>query len=244
MKFFAQIFGPMLGYIYGIVGNYGFSIIIFTIIIKLILLPLSLKQLKSSKEMANIQPKMKEIQEKYKDNKEKQSQMVMELYREHNINPLAGCLPTLIQFPIILGLFTALKNPELYVFASDSVLASEAIHQSFLWMKNLSLPDLMSNIFTGGPSWFLGLPGLMPILSASLTYLSIATSAPMPETKSPDGRAMPNPMKFMKYVFPALILLYGRTFTSGLVLYWTISTLFSVVQQKLINNKKKQGEMI
>ena len=173
MSIFAEVFGYLLGLIYNLVQNYGVAIIIFTLLTKLILMPFTIKQLRSSKAMAALQPKMKEIQEKYKDNKEKQNQMMVELYKEHNYNPLSGCLPLLIQFPIIIGLFTALREPGTYVFVNNPDLLELATQQSFLWMKNLSNPDLISNIFSTGPAWLIGLPGLMPVMSAALTYFQM-----------------------------------------------------------------------
>lgn len=139
MNIFAQIFGYLLGLIYGVVNDYGIAIILFTLITKSLLMPFTIKQLRSQKAMAAIQPKMKEIQDKYKDNKEKQNQMLVELYKEHKYNPLSGCLPLLIQFPIIIGLFTAMRQPGDYVFVNNPELLAKATEQTFLWIGNLSV---------------------------------------------------------------------------------------------------------
>lgn len=237
MSIFAQVFGYLLGLIYGIVNDYGIAIIIFTLLTKLLLMPFTIKQMKSSKAMAAIQPKMKEIQEKYKDNKEKQNQMLVELYKEHKYNPMSGCLPLLIQFPIIIGLFTALREPSTYVFVGNPELALTATQDTFLWIKNLSLPDLMSNIFSTGPSWLLGLPGIMPILSSILTYFQMASQNA--STQTAGNSAMNNQMKIMQIMFPVMILFWGTSLSAGLILYWTVGSVFQIVQQYVMKSPAK-----
>lgn len=237
MAIFAQIFGYLLGLIYTIVNDYGIAIILFTLITKLLLMPFTIKQMRSSKAMAVIQPKMKEIQEKYKDNKEKQNQMLVELYKEHKYNPLSGCLPLLIQFPIIIGLFTALREPGTYVFIDNPDLLVSATQDTFLWIKNLSLPDLMGNVVSTGPDWFLGLPGIMPILSAALTYVQM--SSMNATTPSSDNKAMNSQMKIMQTIFPVMILFWGTSLSAGLILYWTVGSVFQIIQQRIMNAPAK-----
>ena len=237
MSIFAQVFGYLLGLIYGIVNDYGVAIIIFTLFTKLLLMPFTIKQMKSSKAMAAIQPKMKEIQEKYKDNKEKQNQMLVELYKEHKYNPMSGCLPLLIQFPIIIGLFTALREPGTYVFVGDPELALLATQDTFLWIKNLSLPDLMSNVFSTGPAWLLGFPGIMPILSSVLTYFQM--SSQNASTQTSGNSAMNNQMKIMQIMFPVMILFWGKSLSAGLILYWTVGSVFQIVQQYVMKTPAK-----
>lgn len=235
MTIFAQFFGYILGLIYGVVNDYGISIIIFTLLTKLLLMPFTIKQLRSTKQMSALQPKMKEIQEKYKDNKEKQNQMLMDLYKEHKYNPLSGCLPLIIQFPIIIGLFTAMREPGTYVFVNNPELLQTATHDAFLWIKNLSEPDLMSNIFSTGPQWLLLMPGLMPLISAVLTYYQMSTSTP--STGGSD--AMNKQMKIMQTIFPVMILVWGKSFTGGLMLYWTVGNIFTIVQQRIMRGPIK-----
>lgn len=238
MSIFAEVFGYLLGLIYNLVQNYGVAIIIFTLLTKLILMPFTIKQLRSSKAMAALQPKMKEIQEKHKDNKEKQNQMMVELYKEHNYNPLSGCLPLLIQFPIIIGLFTALREPGTYVFVNNPDLLELATQQSFLWMKNLSDPDLISNIFSTGPAWLIGLPGLMPVMSAALTYFQMNS---MNSAQASGSAGQNSSMKMMQTIFPVMILFWGKSLSAGLILYWTVGSLFQLVQQYIMN-KPAKGE--
>jgi YidC/Oxa1 family membrane protein insertase len=209
LSLFAEPLGRLLQIVYGVVGNYGISIIIFTILVKLVMIPLTLKQTKSMKNMQEIQPKIKEIQKKYQNDKEKMNEKVMELYKEHNVNPFGGCLPLLIQFPIIIGLFTVLRQPENYGFAREIVEAS------FLWMPSLSAPD----------------PWILPVLAGATTYLSSKT---MSATKG-GGAQQEGMQKMMLYFFPIMIMWWGRSFPAGLTLYWVVSNLFQTGQQLAIN---------
>ena len=109
--------GKLLFYIYDIVNSYGLSIVVFTILVKLILLPLTIKQTKSMKQMQELNPKIKALQKKYGHDKQKLNEKTMELYRQHNVNPFAsGCLPLLLQLPVLFALFQVLRLPEVYVF--------------------------------------------------------------------------------------------------------------------------------
>lgn len=206
MNFIAQPLSLLLKFIYEMIGNYGISIIVFTIVVKLLLVPLTIKQTKSMKSMQEIQPKIKEIQAKYKNDQEKMNQKMMELYKEHNINPFGGCLPLLIQFPIIIGLFTVLRNPMNYGFAQ------EVVETGFLWMSSLSLPD----------------PWILPLLAGVSTYLTSATMT------TAGGKQDPT-QNMMKYFFPVMMIWMSRTLPSGVTLYWVVSSMFQVVQQILIN---------
>ena len=123
MNIISNALGHVLRIIFELVQNYGLSIILFTIVVKVLLLPLTIKQTKSTKAMQDIQPKILEIQTKYKDKPEKQQQEIMKIYTEAKINPLAGCLPLLIQMPILIALFSVLREPVTYgVFVDQAHL--------------------------------------------------------------------------------------------------------------------------
>lgn len=228
MYFLANVIGPILGVIYNVVGSYGVAIIILTVIMKLILLPLSIKQVKSTQAMSKIQPKVKELQKKYKDDKETLNRKTMELYSKEGVNPLMGCLPMLIQLPILFGLFGALRKPEVYVFAGQPELAAEVVNSSFLWVKSLAEPDLISNLIASGPDWLLKLPGILPIFSALTTYYSMQ----MNTQNSPQAGG--GSMKAMSTVMPVMILVMGAQFASGLLVYWAVSNVFQMGQQYII----------
>ena len=211
----AKPLGILLNFLYHTIGNYGISIIVFTLLIKLVLLPLMLQQTKSTKQMADMQPKLKEIQEKYKNDKEKLSQKQLELYKEYNINPLGGCLPLLIQMPIIFGLFAVLREPTKYI--ADPVFA-QAVNEAFLWIPNLSKPD----------------PFVLPVLAAITTYFSMNSTS--------TGTATNQTMKTMNMVFPVMILFWGRSFPAGLTLYWVVSNVFQMAQQYFLMKPGTSGK--
>lgn len=204
MNILAQPLGILLKFIYGIVGNYGLSIIIFTVLVKLSMVPLTFKQTKSMNVLQSLQPKLKELQEKYKNDQEILNAKTSEMYKEQNASPYGGCLPLLIQFPIIIGLFTVLRSPELYVFASEEIYHS--ISTSFLWLNNLVDPD----------------PWILPLLSGFTTYLTSITAATNSTGQS---------QKVINYLMPIMVFWWGRSFSAGLTLYWVISNAFQIIQQ-------------
>lgn len=212
MNILAQPLGLLLRLIYNIVGNYGLSIILFTVLVKLSMLPLTIKQTKSTNELQVIQPKIKEIQEKYKNDQEKLNAKTLELYKEEKVNPYGGCLPLIIQLPIIIGLFAVMKSPEVYVFASEEIYRS--ISTNFLWLNNLVDPDTV----------------ILPILAGFTTYLTSITTS----TKS-TGQSQ----KVLNYLMPIMIFWWGRSFAAGLTLYWVVSNAFQIIQQLILSSSSK-----
>lgn len=215
MNALARPLGALLKLIFDLTNNYGLSIILFTIVTKLLTLPLTLKQNKSMKELQEIQPKLKKLQEKYKNDKEQLNIKTMELYKEHNISPFGGCLPLLIQFPIIIGLFAAIREPGVYVFESQA--AYEAINTSFLWLSNLTAPD----------------PWILPIAAGLTTYLSSATMMAK-------GAQADQSQKVMTYMMPIMIFWWGKSFPAGLTLYWVVSNAFQIIQQLIIRRPQRE----
>lgn len=205
--------GVLLRYIFNIVNNYGVSIIIFTILIKMLLLPLTLKQSQSMKKMQELNPKLKEIQKKYGKDKQKLNEKTMELYREHNVNPAGGCLPLLIQLPILIALFNVLRLPEVYVFTPE---VYQTVAKNFLWLPNLAEPD---------PFY------ILPVLAAGTTYLQ----SKMMSTGSTDNPTQNS----MNIVMPLMIGWFSMKFPSGLSLYWVLSNVFQIVQQYFMMRPRK-----
>lgn len=232
MYFLAKFIGPVLGFIYNFTGNYGLSIILLTIIIKLILFPLSIKQVNSTNKISKLQPELKKLQEKYKNDKETLNKKTMELYSKNGANPLSGCLPLLIQMPILFGLFGVLRMPETYVFSGNIEATNLAVQTSFLWLRSLSEPDLIGNVLASGPSWLLALPGVFPIISSISTYFSMSMNG--------SAQQGGNQMKMFSLMMPLMILYMGAKFASGLMLYWTVSNVFQIGQQVLIPKLTKE----
>lgn len=216
--FIAVPLGWLLSFIYNLVDNYGITLIIFTVLVKGCLYPLYATQIKSTAVMADIQPKMQALQRKYANDKETLNIKMMELYKEEKFNPMGGCLPMLIQMPIIFGLFALLRNPMAYI-ASDSMLL--AIHESFLWVMDLSQPDL----------W------ILPIAAGVTTFISFS------QTQSQQGSAnnqMAPMMNIMKYFFPVTIVFMGRSFPAGLTIYWFVGTLVQICFNFRLNRLRKK----
>lgn len=238
MKIFAEVLGPVLGYIFGVVGNYPLAIVLFTILIKLILMPLAYKQITSMKEMQKIQPELKKLQDKYQNDKETLNIKTMELYKEHKVNPFASCLPLLIQMPILLGMFEALRSPLIYVFKSPEIveLGKAAISTQFLWMENLTVPDTMYNLINAS-EFYRSLPGVLPFIAAALTFLQS-------KTMNTAGQADNPTMRTMNIMMPMMILYFGITMSAGLTLYWVVSTSFQIVQQVVMTRLTREAKTL
>lgn len=134
----------ILDMIYGVVGNYGLTIILFTLVIKLIILPLDFKQRKSMRAMQDLQPKIDAINKKYEKDPEKKSQKTMELYKKEKVNPMGGCLPMLIQMPVLFAMFAVMRHigGEQAVAMYETVAAGGTfVPESFLWITNIWQPD-------------------------------------------------------------------------------------------------------
>lgn len=192
-------------------ASYGIDIIFLTILIKLLTAPLTHKSFVSMKQMQKLQPQMERIKEKFKDNKEKLNKEIMELYRRNKVNPLGGCLPMLLQFPIFIGLYNALLTP------------IELRHAPFMWIKDLSRPDWESLPVTLA-GWTLGIPILTLLMGASMFVQQWMT----PSAGDPNQRRM---MLMMPVIFTAMFV----TFPAGLTIYWLVNNVLSIAQQYLIN---------
>lgn len=229
--------GWLLGKIFIITNHYALSIVLLTVIVKLLILPLTLAQLKSTRNMTAIQPLMQELQTKYKNDKETLNLKTIELYKEYKVNPLQGCLPLLIQMPIIFALFAVLKDPLKFVFGGDKALSDVATNQVFLWISDFSAPDKLSNILDY--TWASGIPGILPFLAAVLTYFQFDQMTG--STPQSDNQMANSMNKNMKIMFPLIILMSGNSMSAGITLYWVISTLFQMIQQMVLKPKNIKG---
>jgi YidC/Oxa1 family membrane protein insertase len=201
----------LLNFLYSYVGNYGIAIILVTCMFKLVFWPISQKGMKSMKNMQKLQPKMVKIKEKYKDDPTKMNQEVMNLYKTYKVNPLGGCLPMLLQIPVFFALYRVL------------LMAVELRHAPFmLWITDLSAPD---RLWIGFNIPYLGgIPVLTLMMGASMWLQQKMT----PTTADPTQAKI---MQFLPLIFTFMFL----NFASGLVLYWFINNLLSILQQQLIN---------
>ena len=206
--------------LYGLIPNYGIVVVLFAILIKLVTYPLMAKQLRSSKKMQEISPIMNQIKIKYKNNPTLQQQKMAALFQEHKINPLAGCLPLLIQMPILMSVFMVFRNT--IEFRGESF---------FLWINDLSAAD---TLFVVGGVPFNVLPFLM---SLSMYYTMKLSSATQPAGGDPAQEAT---QQMMKYMFPGMMFFLFYAFPSGLNLYYLCFNIMQIIQQKIINSEASQ----
>ena len=205
----------MLNFFHTYVGNYGVAIILLTIFIKLAFWPITQKGMMSMKNMQKLQPKIAKLREKYKADPAQMNQEMMALYKTYKVNPLGGCLPMLIQIPFFFALYRVL------------MAAIELRHAPFmLWINDLSAPDRLWLGFN--LPYLQGLPVLTLLMGASM-YLQQKMT---PTTVDPTQARI---MQFLPVVFTFMFI----NFASGLVLYWLVNNLLSILQQYLINRKTK-----
>lgn len=198
--------------------DFGWAVIILTILIRLLLWPLASKSIKSQKALQGLQPEINSIKEKYKDQKEKQAQAMMELYKRKNINPVAGCLPVLIQFPILIALY--------YALMSGLALRDGSTNFMFLGILDLTQKSIVLAILVG-------------ILQYYQTKMIIVTNAKTVQTNktnsTEDFSQIMN--KQMLYLMPLILAFTAFSLPAGIALYLVITTAFSVVQQYFTTGK-------
>lgn len=218
--FIAIPFFWILHWLFGVFGNFGVAIIGLTLIVRGFMYPVAQKQFASMAQMRAVQPKLKALQERWKDDKPRLQQEMMQLYKEEKVNPLAGCLPILLQIPIFFALYKIL------------LLSIEMRHQPFvLWLKDLSAPDPLTPINLFGllpfdPPSFIAI-GILPILLGVTMWLM--------------QRLNPQPMddvqKQVFAVMPWFLMFIMAPFAAGLQLYWVMSNLVSIAQQKWLYSR-------
>jgi YidC/Oxa1 family membrane protein insertase len=201
-----RIFSMFLKMLYSVVPNYGIAIIILTILVRVVTAPLTIKQMRSMERMRALSPKLKEIQAEFSDDRQKQSEKTMALYKSEGVNPLGGCLPMLLQFPVFIGLFYALRS---------TIQLRQA--PFFGWIDDLSVPETLFEI----PG--LGVPFRVLPLIMGATMVLQQRITPM--------QADPAQAKMMMTVMPVMMTVIFYQFPSGLVLYWMVSNVLAISHQ-------------
>lgn len=212
-----------------IISYYAISIIITTIILKFIIIPISMIQTKNQLKIAELQPEIEKLQKKYKNDQQTLMVKQQKLYKDANYNPLSGCLPLLIQFPIVLAFYRIFQFPQKFAFTDPGMY--EAMQKNFFHIADLDLPETTL---------------ILPIIAAALTYLSTVIAQ-----KNASQKAMSNPeteksMRMMNLMMPVMIFFFARKMAAGLVIYWIASSLFQIVQQLISNhviNQRAEEEM-
>ncbi|MBO6526534.1 membrane protein insertase YidC [Erythrobacter sp.] len=216
----------LLRTIYDAVGNFGIAIIGLTFIVRGLMFPIAQKGFASMAEMKAIQPKMKAVQEKYKDDKQKQQQEIMELYKREKVNPVAGCLPMLLQIPVFFALYKVLY------------LAIEMRHREFLWIEDLSAPDpanlanALSMVGIQVPGWLMIIFGL-GVLAVLLGFTMWLTFKLNPSQMDPMQQKIFD-------IMPWILMFVMAPFAAGLLLYWVTSNILTLAQQKYLYSKHPQ----
>jgi YidC/Oxa1 family membrane protein insertase len=239
-----NFFGAILAFFYGLVPNLGISIIMLTIVVMLALFPLTAKQAKSMMAMQRAQPEIKKLQAKYKGDRQKLNEEMMKYYQENKINPLAGCLPLLIQAPIFMALFQVMKKPYLHVPKSSDLYAAfctnsagKVVGQSAcgtgklpnpLYFLGIDLSESATSV-TGG-----FIDALPYFILVGLVILTGFFQARQNRRNSPN---MTNQMALITNVLPIVFGVFSLQFPAGLVLYFLVSNLWRLGQQELILHK-------
>ena len=204
--------------LYGFIPNYGVVVILFAVLIKAVTYPLMAKQLRSTKKMQEIQPELNKIKLKYKSDPALQQQKMSALFQKSGVNPLAGCLPMLVQFPVLIAVFMVFRNT--IEFRGEPF---------FLWITDLASPD---TLFMLGSIPINVLPFLM---SLSMFYTMKVSTSAQPSGGDPAQEAT---QKMMKYMFPGMMFFLFYGFPSGLNLYYLCFNVIQIIQQKIINKEK------
>jgi len=200
--------------------DFGISVILLTILIRVLLYPLNTQAIKSQKVFQDLQPKIKEIQKKYKDDKEKQLQATLALYKEAKINPFANFLPLLVQLPILIALYRVFwkgLNTQELVNLYSFVAKPESINSSFLGLIKLDEPSFV-----------------LAILAGVFQFVQIKMMTPKAKTGEELDKFSSMMQKQTLYFFPVLIIIMLWKAPSAIGLYWVTTTIFSIVQQRLI----------
>ncbi|PJA89532.1 MAG: hypothetical protein CO137_03785 [Candidatus Magasanikbacteria bacterium CG_4_9_14_3_um_filter_32_9] len=230
---YQPIFNALVA-LYNIIPDVGVGILIITVVIKLALYPLTNSSLKSQKKLTDIQPKLQELKVKYKDDKQALATATMNLYKESKVNPLASCLPMLLQLPVFLALFWVLKDSLgttdfslLYSF----VVTPEVLHPISLGFVNLSQPNILLAILAGAAQFW----------QAKMTQTKKAPKVAGEASK--DENMLSSMNKQMLYFMPVLTVIIGFQLAGGVALYWFLSTLLTALQQLYILKKDKKPEV-
>jgi len=249
--YYTLLYQPLLNgliFFYKIFGNLGWAIIVFTILIRFLLIPLTLPSLKAASKLKEIAPELEKLKKKYANDKQKFAQAQLEIYKKYKINPAAGCLPQIVQFIILIALYRAFGNvlqPDgniisklnevLYPFLK---LPAETVINTRFFYLDLVKPDIFR--FSGFPLPF---PGFFLLFAALIQFLSSKMMRPVVKVAQKEAKKTPGPQddlamaaqSQMLYLFPLMTIFIGFSFPSGLVLYWLVFSVFTAAQQYLIN---------
>lgn len=238
-----ELLGHVLSFFYDLIPNYGVAIILLTIFVRVVLLPLTIKQTKSMQAMQKIQPQMKELQAKHKGDKQRLNEEMMKLYKTHQVNPLGGCLPLVLQFPVFIALFQVLNACGLKV-AKGKPCPASAIGTKYLPASSAILTAIQT-----GNTGFLGMsmaasPAQVVSQSgpvAAIPYFLLLAMMGLTtwyQTKQAAGAQPPGAantqMAIIGKVMPVMLMLFSYRFPAGVSIYWVVSNLWTIGQQRVL----------
>lgn len=233
---------------YKLTGNLGMAIILFTVLIRTVLIPLTLPSLKMSQKMKELAPYLERLKLRYKDDKKKLAEAQMELYRQHGVNPVSGCLPQILQIVILFALYQVFLQvlstdgsliPKINKFLwSPLHLASDVVFSTKFLYLDLVKPDVFHL-----PNMSIPIPGIFLVFAAIVQFVSFKMMMPVVKKEEKIAKASAGKtddlavsmQQSMLWTFPLMTLVFGFAFPSGLVLYWFVYSLFQAVQQYFIS---------
>ena len=257
---FFEVFAAALSGFYALVQNYGLAIILLTVAVRVLLLPLSIKQTRSMREMQRIQPEVKKIQAKHKGDRQKINEEMMALYKEHGVNPFGGCLPLLMQFPVFIALYRLISTPLGYMgyrlegndWVPRSVSGLMEQVQGSALARGLDTAHVQVNSFLGifrldctprdvyaeAGGCDGGLVGFIPylILILLMGFTTYYQQRQMQAQRGPNASqdAGAQQMQMMMKIMPLMLMFFSFTFAAGLTLYWLTTNVWSIGQQYLM----------
>lgn len=230
MQAISSVLGSFLKLVYDILANvfpsepqnisfFAISIVLTTVILKLVIVPLNITQVRSQKKMAELQPELEKLQKKYKNDEKTLMTKQQELYKGANYSMMSGCLPMIIQLVILMAFYRVFMDPAKYAFTDATFFAE--MNKNFFFIKDLQEVDSTM---------------ILAITAAITTFLTSFVSTKNPANKATQNQQTQSTMNTMMVVMPIMILWMGRKLQAALVLYWTVSNIFAVVQQLISNH--------
>ncbi len=272
ISFFANLFGYVLNFLYQLIHNYGLAIILFSVVLKIVMLPISIKQQKTMKKSAKIQAKMREIQDKYKNNPEKLNQETVDLYKREGMSPFSGCLSAIVQIVLLFSVFYLVRSPLTYMTKVEPSLIEQYTNEikQVEENKNNPYPEILIIREKGEQDEkvrlnmeFLGLdlssvPSqnfsdprvyIIPALYVLTSFVSMRMTTNMQTAKKKEGEEETNEMdavaqanKSMSYIMPVMSVSIAIIAPLGLALYWLVNNVLMILERFILNKFMKNEE--
>lgn len=240
---FFEIFAAALAGFYALIPSFGIAIILLTLATRILMLPLSIKQTRSMREMQRIQPEVKKLQQKHKGDRQKLNEEMMGLYKEHGVNPFGGCLPLLLQFPVLIAIYRVISDPTAYVPADSALFSGLRDHAVAVYrFLGFHLDCTLVDAFQSRPGLATAACGTGSAIVSALPYVVLIglmgyttyfQQKQMQASRTP-GDLQAQQMQMMMKIMPVILIVFGLQFPAALVLYWFTTNLWTIAQQRII----------